>query len=53
MTSQISREILVAMWVVYIFQDGGKSPERLWEQPRSPREKSHFEKISCVVIDPL
>ena len=28
MTSQISREILVAMLVFHIFQDGGKSPER-------------------------
>ena len=40
MTSQISREIWVAMLVFHIFQDGGKSPERLREQPWSLREET-------------
>ena len=40
LTSQISREIWVAMLVFHIFEDGGKSPERLCEQSRSPREET-------------
>ena len=40
MTSQISREIWVAMLVFHIFQDGGKSPERLCEQPWSLSEET-------------
>ena len=40
MTSQISWEVWVAMLVFHIFQDDGKSPERLCEQPWSLSEET-------------